>query len=147
MAKFTLDLAHVKALLDPPSATPPDWVPFVSGIDPDVRWFIASEKKDPARKTGVYNLASWTEEVAKPLAAVLAGPLRMTTTSIDIVGNKAITEAYGEATQVNGRPYNNRYAWFLVFSEETGKVVEIREYCDTALLQEIGETNPTPPSK
>jgi hypothetical protein len=54
MAKFTLDLAHVKALLDPPSATPPDWVPFVSGIDPDVRWFIASEKKDPARKTGVY---------------------------------------------------------------------------------------------
>jgi ketosteroid isomerase-like protein len=40
-----------------------------------------------------------------------------------------------------------RYAWFLVFSEETGKVVEIREYCDTALLQEISEMNPPPPSK
>lgn len=38
--------------------------------------------------------------------------------------------------------YNYRFAWFLVFSAETGKIVEIREYMNTALVQEVMETNP-----
>ncbi|KAJ7704851.1 hypothetical protein B0H17DRAFT_974280 [Mycena rosella] len=139
--KFTLTHAHVTALLDPVSHEG-NWKHFVGAVDPAVRWVIASETKDAMRKTGVYNLASWLEEVNKPLLAGLTGDgLKMTVSSLDIVGNKAIVEAYGEATQANGRPYNNRYAWFLIFSEETGKIVEIREYLDTALVQEVNQTN------
>jgi hypothetical protein len=47
----------------------------------------------------------------------------------------------------NSSPYifhlhsGHRYAWFLIFSEETGKIVEIREYLDTALVQEVNQTN------
>ncbi|KAJ6506235.1 hypothetical protein C8R47DRAFT_1101639 [Mycena vitilis] len=117
MAKFTLTEAHVKNLLDP--AREGNWAAFVGGIDPNVRWVIASETKDP----------------------LVDGLLKMTVSSIDIIGTKAILEAYGEATTTKGRPYNNRYAWFLVFSEETGKIVEIREYMDTALVQEMIQAN------
>ncbi|KAJ6575547.1 hypothetical protein DFH09DRAFT_1276769 [Mycena vulgaris] len=138
MAKFTLTPAHVTALLDPEAKL----APFLAAIDPDVRWVIASEKKDPARMTGIYNLASWIEEVATPGRAKLTEEgLKMIVSSLDVIGNKAIVEAYGEAMQLNGRPYNNRYAWFLIFSEETGKIVEIREYMDTALVQELHQTN------
>ena len=34
-----------------------------------------------------------------------------------------------------------RYCWILIFSKETGKVVEIREYLNTALVQEVMESN------
>ncbi|KAJ7912395.1 hypothetical protein B0H13DRAFT_2660118 [Mycena leptocephala] len=139
MAQFTLTHAHVDALLSPASRDA-NWEPFIAAIDPNVRWVIASETRDPIRKTGVYNVASWRAEVNKPLLASLdERGLRMTVSSLDIVGNKAIVEAYGVATQGNGRPYNNRYAWFLIFSEATGKIVEIREYLDTALVQEVHE--------
>ncbi|KAJ7176212.1 hypothetical protein C8R43DRAFT_914101 [Mycena crocata] len=140
MAKFTLTHDHVTDILDPASRD--DWAPFVSAIDPDVRWVIGSEKKDSTRMTGVYNVASWLAEVNKPLLSRLKDRnLKMTVSTLDIVGNKAIVEAYGEATQLNGNPYNNRYAWFFIFSEETGKIVEIREYIDTALVQEVQQTN------
>ncbi|KAJ6537368.1 hypothetical protein DFH09DRAFT_1178074 [Mycena vulgaris] len=141
MAKFTLTHAHVTALLDPVSPES-NWAPFVDAIAPDVRWVIASEKKDAARKTGIYNVASWIEEVNKPLRASLTEDgIKMTVSSLDVIGNKAVVEAYGEATQLNGQPYNNRSAWFLIFSEETGKIIEIREYLDTALVHEVHQTN------
>ncbi|KAJ6506236.1 hypothetical protein C8R47DRAFT_1315730 [Mycena vitilis] len=135
MSKFTLTEAHVKTLLDP--ARDGTWTAFVGAIDPDVRWVIASETKDPRCMSGVYNLASWIEEIGALSSLLVDSLLKMTVSSIDVIGNKAVVEAYGEATTTKGRPYNNRYAWFLVFSEETGKIVEIREYMNTALVQEM----------
>ncbi|KAJ7644657.1 hypothetical protein FB45DRAFT_898406 [Roridomyces roridus] len=140
MSKFTLTKAHIASLLDPVSLSS-NWAPFVSAIDPGVRWVIGGETTHPTRKTGVYNLAGWKQDVNQPLLARLKTGLKMTVSSVEVIGNKAVVEAHGEATQANGRPYNNRYAWFLIFSEETGKIVEIREYLDTALVQEVQETN------
>ncbi|KAJ7500987.1 hypothetical protein B0H11DRAFT_1908307 [Mycena galericulata] len=122
MTKFTLTHAHVASLLDPVGKG--DWSVFVGAIDPNVRWIIASEKQDSERMTGVYTRAG---------DYVLTGQ--------QVVGNKAIIQAYGEGVQLNGKPYNNHYAWFFTFSEETGKVVEIREYLDTALVHEVNTTN------
>ncbi|KAJ7470133.1 hypothetical protein B0H11DRAFT_2224101 [Mycena galericulata] len=140
MTKFTLTHAHVASLLDPVGKG--DWSSFVGAIDPDVRWVIASEKQDNERMTGVYNLASWNEQVRTPLTTKVKNQeVKMSISSFDVVGNKAIVQAYGEAVQLNGKPYNNHYAWFLTFSEETGKVVEIREYLDTALVHEVNTTN------
>ncbi|KAJ7673681.1 hypothetical protein DFH06DRAFT_978914 [Mycena polygramma] len=141
MLKFTLTEAHVKTLVDPVSRDG-NWAAFLGEIDPNVRWVIASETKDLVRMTGVYNLASWMEEIGKPLRSLMVGgAVKLIVSSIDIIGNKAILEARGEATTTKGRPYNNRYAFFLVFSEETGKIVEIREYLNTALVQEVNEAN------
>ncbi|KAJ6502784.1 hypothetical protein C8R47DRAFT_1039287 [Mycena vitilis] len=139
MAKFTLTEDYVQKLLEPVHRAA-DWSSFVAEIDPNVRWVIAGETKDAVRMTGVYNLASWTEEIAKPLSShMTGGTVKMNVSTIDVVGNKAILEAYGEATTLKGLPYNNRYAWFLIFSEETGKIVEIREYLDTALVQQVNQ--------
>ncbi|KAF7368691.1 hypothetical protein MVEN_00193600 [Mycena venus] len=109
MGIFTLTEAHLKSFLDPVSATPPDWLPFLGAIDPEVKWTIGSEVKDKKSNTGVYNLASWMAEVAPAAAKLDQQGLKMKISSMDIVpGNKAIVEAYAEATQKIGRPYNNR---------------------------------------
>ncbi|KAJ7223941.1 hypothetical protein C8J57DRAFT_1198063 [Mycena rebaudengoi] len=141
MAKFTLTKEYVAARLEP-VAKAGDWSAFVGDIDPAVRWVIGSETNDPARMTGVYNLASWTTMVAGPLRARLADGVKANILSLEVVGTKAIIEILGEATQKNGQPYNNRYAWFLTYSEETGKIVQIAEYLDTALVQDVVRTNP-----
>ncbi|KAJ7749156.1 hypothetical protein B0H16DRAFT_891795 [Mycena metata] len=139
MTKFTLTQAHVASLLDPESKG--DWSAFFGAIDPNVRWVMASEKQG-SDKTGVYNLASWVEEVHKPLISKLKdGEFKTSIRSFDVVGNKAIIEGEVVGVQMNGKPYNNRYAWFFTFSEDTGKIIEIREYLDTALLNELSATN------
>jgi ketosteroid isomerase-like protein len=35
----------------------------------------------------------------------------------------------------------DRFCWIMIFSKETGKVVEIREYMNTALVKEVMTTN------
>jgi ketosteroid isomerase-like protein len=57
-----------------------------------------------------------------------------------VVGNKAYTEFQGEATQLNGKPYNNYYLWVLIF-EDDGLIHEIREYLDTGLVREVFTNN------
>ncbi|KAF8190975.1 hypothetical protein K438DRAFT_1762902 [Mycena galopus ATCC 62051] len=135
MAKFALTRTHVDTIFDAMSRN--DVNTFFAAVDPDVRWVIGSETKDPVRKTGVYNVASWVAEVATELRSrFVDGAIKMTIVSVDIVGNKAIAELRSEAVQKNGKPYCNRYVWILIFSEDTGKIVEIREYLDTAHVQE-----------
>jgi catechol 2,3-dioxygenase-like lactoylglutathione lyase family enzyme len=43
-----------------------------------------------------------------------------------------VVEARGEATTRTGRPYNNSYCW--IFRLAGGKVVEVTEHLDTALV-------------
>ncbi|KAK7042793.1 ketosteroid isomerase [Favolaschia claudopus] len=136
MPKFTLTQEHIASLFTGFSSGD------VSGVDPELKWTIGSETKDSVRLTGVYNLATWSKEVRGPLVSRLqGGVVTPTVQCVDIVGNKAIVELVGTATQLNGKPYNNRYIWILIFSEDTGKVVEIREYLDTALCQEVMQNN------
>ncbi|KAK7028617.1 ketosteroid isomerase [Favolaschia claudopus] len=138
MSTFTLTEDYVK-----------DWLKKLytqdfSLIDPELQWTIGSDKKDSVRLTGVYTLNSWFEEVLKPMLSRLQ-PVEnpgVDPKCIDIIGNnKAILEVESQATQRNGNPYNNRYVWILIFTDE-GKVVKIREYLDTALVQEVMQTNP-----
>ncbi|KAJ7915100.1 hypothetical protein B0H13DRAFT_2270479 [Mycena leptocephala] len=140
---FTLTRDHVHSIFDPLSLHA-DSAPFLGALDPEVRWVSGSEKKDSTRLTGVYNLASWLDEVAKPCTSRLKDgkPPKTTVSSIDIFGNKAIVESRSEATQLNGNPYNQSFIWVLIFSEDTGKIIEVREYWDTALAQELVQTNP-----
>ncbi|KAJ7614362.1 hypothetical protein FB45DRAFT_758633 [Roridomyces roridus] len=136
---FTLTPAHIASLLDPVKEG--NFTPFMDAIDPDVHWILASETKDASRGTGVHNKATWATELMGPLSARLESQ-KMSISSVEVIGNKAIIEAFGAGTQKNGKPYSNRFAWFLTFSSETGKIVKINEYLDTAMVQEILQTNP-----
>ena len=57
-----------------------------------------------------------------------------------VVGSKAYVEFKGEATQNNGKPYNNNYLWVMIFNED-GHAFEIREYLDTGLVREVFASN------
>ncbi|KAJ7513149.1 hypothetical protein B0H11DRAFT_2182390 [Mycena galericulata] len=122
--EFTLTLPLGSSLMDPLVAGDPG--PFGAAIDPDVHWIIGSEKKDPERLTG--NVASWLQEVNAPAFFAADCPTQ------DVRRFFRGRRKHGETTQRNGKPYNNNYAWFLTFSQETGKIVKIREYLDTALV-------------
>ena len=46
-------------------------------------------------------------------------------------------ETPGSGELADGRPYNNRYAWF--FTIENGKIVEIREYLDSLYVAGLSD--------
>ncbi|KAJ7055765.1 hypothetical protein C8F01DRAFT_1258140 [Mycena amicta] len=143
--KFTLTEPIVTAIFDDTARG--EWGSWVGAIDPDVRWWIASDKKDPRYPSGVHNVASWMSEVGGQMQPCLDGqPLKMRLSALDIVGNKAIVEAVEEATQANAKPYDMRRTQpasvsGTPFSPATGKIVEIHEYVNTAHLRDVIEGN------
>jgi uncharacterized protein len=50
-------------------------------------------------------------------------------------GDHVVVEAVGEMRTKAGVPYNNDYC--LIYRLKDGKIVEIREYCDSALTEKI----------
>jgi uncharacterized protein len=50
-------------------------------------------------------------------------------------GDHVVMEAVGEMRTKAGVPYNNDYC--LIYRLKDGKIVEIREYCDSALTEKI----------
>ncbi|KAM3075974.1 hypothetical protein ACMFMG_006513 [Clarireedia jacksonii] len=133
-----LTLDHIHSIMDPIEQW--DWSKFIGAIDENVRWWIGADEHDPNTPTGIYNLQEWTEKVRNRLMPRLDGGLAMKSNTLDIIGQKAIIEATGTAIQKNGRPYNNRFCWIFIFND-AGKIVEIREYLNTALAKEVFTTN------
>ncbi|KAL2353063.1 hypothetical protein BJ546DRAFT_166981 [Cryomyces antarcticus] len=136
---LVLTVDEARSIVEP--AAQRTWAPFMEADDAEVPWVIDSEERSAANTTGIYNLASWQSEVAIPLAARLYGLPKMRTKSLTVAVQTAIAGCFGSATQRNGRPYHNRCVWFLKFSSESGKIIEIREYLNTALVREVKLNN------
>ncbi|KAL1747371.1 hypothetical protein HDZ31DRAFT_72264 [Schizophyllum fasciatum] len=147
MSTFTLTEAYVRSILEPGVEKPGDLSykaflpdgPFMKSLDPNLRWVITDvdgECIPGVKAEGVFNLAEWEKKVRDPLIACLATPIGLRVNAVHIAGNVAIAETAGGATQKNGQPYDNKYCWFLFFSPE-GKIVEIHEYLNTALLERV----------
>ncbi|KAL3419859.1 hypothetical protein PVAG01_08357 [Phlyctema vagabunda] len=117
-----LTIEHVKSIVDP--CAQGIWEPFVAAISPDVHWWISSEEHDPICHSGIYNLEQWQTQVAVPMASRLVGRNQdMIVKELDVIGQKAIMESEGKGTQVNGKPYHNRYVlYFLSPGHERGSV-------------------------
>lgn len=101
-------------------------------------------------------------EVSLSLPLPQSSRVQLTRLIEQIVGQKAIVEAYGTSTQLNGKPYHNKYVpstssqsiaevltapfrsycWILYVSEETGKIFKITEYMNTALVKEVLAAEP-----
>jgi ketosteroid isomerase-like protein len=69
------------------------------------------------------------------LYAQYEGAPRTQWTAIHADGDHVIVEANGTAVTKAGKDYNNRYCFIIRM--EDGKMVEVREYLDTALAQEV----------
>ena len=59
---------------------------------------------------------------------------------VQVVGSKAYVEFKSEATQLNGKPYDNNGIWVMIWDEH-GRYQEIREYLDTGLVREVFANN------
>ncbi|CZR61586.1 uncharacterized protein PAC_11483 [Phialocephala subalpina] len=110
----------------------------MNAIDLNVKRVIVDPVNDPSISSGTYE---WTEKASIPNAVKLQDTLVIKFSATEVIGLKAFVEASASATQKNGRPYNNRYAWIMVFSKETNKAVEMREYMNSVLVKELMETN------
>ncbi|SDZ36685.1 hypothetical protein SAMN05518669_13048 [Variovorax sp. YR634] len=75
------------------------------------------------------------EELLNPLFAQFAGPYVSKTERIIAEGDRVVVLFSGDVPTKAGKRYNNRYCY--VYRLEGGKVKELTEYFDTALVQEV----------
>lgn len=75
------------------------------------------------------------EKMFLPLVAQYADRYTNTPVSIFADGDTVIVESRGAVTTKAGKAYNNRYCFVIEMAD--GKMRELREYCDTALADEV----------
>jgi uncharacterized protein len=103
--------------------------PFLEALAPDVRWTI---KGSSAWSRTWEGLDAVRARLLKPLMAQFADGYRARALQVLADGDHVVIESRGDATTKTGKPYRNSYC--LVFRLEGGKVRELIEYCDTALV-------------
>ena len=70
------------------------------------------------------------------LASVLADATRRTVAHRFIAdGDHVVVECVGDMRNKAGQPYNNEYC--LIYRLREGKIVEITEYCDSILCEQV----------
>ena len=75
------------------------------------------------------------------LGKVLPQGVQLHVTNALVSGDWAIVELHSLATAKNGLRFDNKYCWVTRFAD--GKVVEVRAYLDSALVQRLLDENPT----
>lgn len=109
----------------------------------DTALFVASLAEDVTmRVTGRY---SWSrvfqgksalrQDLYGRVRSRLAAPGRMIAKRIIAGDDHVVVEAEGDMQVKDGRRYDNEYC--LVFRLQHGKIVELREYCDSLLAETV----------
>ena len=105
--------------------------PFIELFDDDMVWIITGQNRFSGRFEGKDSI---NRDLAGPLFALFATPYRNRAERIiaDEDGNVAVL-AKGEVKTTSGHDYNNDYCFVLRM--RGGKIVELREYMDSALAE------------
>jgi ketosteroid isomerase-like protein len=104
---------------------------FVDSLADDASWTL--EGSTPWSRT-YRGKKAIREELLNPLFAQFAGPYVSKTERIIAEGDRVVVLFSGDVPTKAGKRYNNRYCY--VYRLEGGKVKELTEYFDTALVQE-----------
>ena len=104
--------------------------PFVDALAEHVSWTIIGST--PWSKT-YEGKAAVLRELLGPLNRQLADRNTITAQTFIADGDRVAVEGRGHNTTKDGKSYNNRYCW--VFRFANGRVVELTEYTDTALIE------------
>ncbi len=107
-------------------------MPFRNAMAEDFRWIM---KGRTAWSKTYEGRAAVRDELIQPLYAQFAGEYKNTATRFFADGDYVIVECEGSVTTKSGKPYNNQYC--LIFRIEDGKIKEMTEYLDTALVNEV----------
>jgi ketosteroid isomerase-like protein len=104
--------------------------PFVDALADDVTWTIkgtTSWSKSYVGKRAVL------KELLGPLNAQLADGNTITASRLIAEDDLVVVEGQGHNRTKTGKTYANTYCW--VFRFQGGKVIELTEYADTALIE------------
>jgi len=103
--------------------------PFLDSFADDVRWTIVGTTAWSRTYAGKQAVL---EQLLGPLRGRLVAPVKVTAHRFIADDDLVVVEASGQATTKRGTPYNNTYCW--IFRLAGGKVVELTEHLDTALV-------------
>lgn len=105
---------------------------FTEALADDVRWTFPgnwSWSGTWAPKTAVL------DELLGPLMAQFAGSYRSEADFILAEGDRVVVQAHGHATTTRGDAYDQAYLY--IFRIRDGRITEVIEHCDTALVERV----------
>ncbi len=114
---------------------------FFDHVAEDVNWTVMGTHP----LAGTYHTkADFLAHTFARLNKLLKEGVVLRVTNLLVDGDTAVVELHSLSTALNGKPFNNRYYWIARFSN--GKIVEVRAYLDSALVQQLIDENERPPS-
>lgn len=105
---------------------------FLDLMAEDFCWIVEGQSKWSLRFDGK---AAVRSDLIAPLFANFATPYRNFAEEIIAEGDRAVVLCRGEVKTKRGDDYNNSYCF--VIRMKGGKMVELREYMDTALAEAV----------
>jgi ketosteroid isomerase-like protein len=105
---------------------------FIDHLADDARWIVTGQyswSHTFAGKEGVLNGA------LGHFRSLIEGRSRTVAHNIIAEGDYVVVEAKGDNVTKTGQRYDNDYC--MVWRVENGKIKEIKEYCDSALVERV----------
>lgn len=109
-----------------------DQEPFRAAMADDFVWRIIGSTPWSGAYVGKQDVI---RRLVTPLYAQLAAPTRLTPSRVLADGDHVVVECRGEATTRTGARYANTYCFVIRLAE--GKLRELTEYMDTALVERV----------
>jgi ketosteroid isomerase-like protein len=109
-----------------------DGRPFNAAMAEDVVWTVMGSGPWARAYRGK---AAVRDELQRPLVANFASLYRCRAGRIIAEGDTVVVLARGEVTTKSGTPYNNDYCFVIRMKD--GRITEIAEYMDTALVEAV----------
>jgi len=117
-----------------------DNAPFIAAMADDFVWRITGS----TAWSGEYAGKDYVRErLFKPLHGQFTAPSRLTASRILADGDYVVVECRGDATTIAGERYANTYCFVIRVAE--GKLRELTEYMDTALVERVLKPPPSRP--
>ncbi len=104
--------------------------PFVDALSDDVRFTVIGTTKWSGTHRGKQTVLN---DLLRPLTAQFADRYKANAHRFVAEGDMVVVEFRGAVTTKSGTPYNNTYCWVCRIAD--GKILELTEYCDTALVE------------
>ena len=106
--------------------------PLVDMMTDDFAWIIEGQSRFSRSYEGKEAVK---RDLLAPLFEAFATPYRFTIDDIIAEGDRVVVRGRGEVRTKAGKDYNNSYCFVLRIEE--GRLVELREYLDTALVERV----------
>jgi ketosteroid isomerase-like protein len=122
--------ALIQTILEARSRRDP--APFIAAMADDFVWRITGSTAWSGEYVGK---AQVRERLLKPLHAQFISPTSLTASRILADGDYVVAECKGDATTTSGERYANTYCFVMRLAD--GKLKELTEYMDTALVERV----------